>query len=381
MASLWIFLSDYIVELIIPENLQTTAQSIKGLGFIIATAFGLYFIVLHYYKLIRQSEQEYRKLFKDNPHPMWVYDVNTLKFLTVNNAAVVKYKYSVEEFREMNITQIRPPDDQDSILMFVKRIVAKDYHDAGIWRHKDRDGRIFFARVSSHTTSFGNANARVVLAIDVDEQIQAQRKIQLSETKLKGLINNSDDLIWMVDTTGVIATANEAFHKKFKETFGFEPDLSKRMEFEETLSGTFIANWSKYIQKAFEGESLRIEEEVITGGKKECYDIIVNPIYNDYNEIIGVGCFARDITQRKETENQVKAHVKALEEVAWMQSHQVRKPLANILGLLHLLQSAGVNMDQQKELFAHMEASCHELDTVVKSIVEKSSTSSSTSET
>jgi PAS domain S-box-containing protein len=380
MASLWIFLSDYVVELIVPDEYLTTAQSIKGFGFIIATAFGLYFIVLHYYKLIRQNEQEYRKLFKDNPHPMWVYDMETLKFLTVNNAAVAKYHYTVEEFRSMNIMQIRPQEDQDAILMFVKRVEGKGYHDSGIWRHRDKNGKIFFSKVSSHSTTFGNVNARVVLAIDVDEQVQAQRKIQLSETKLKGLINNSDDLIWMVDTSGVIVTANGAFQQMFKETFGFEPDLSNKMEFDES-SGTFLGNWSKYIRQAFQGTNLRVEEEVTLNGKMRCYDVIVNAIHNEHNEIIGVGCFARDISDRKEAENQIRDQVKKLQEVAWIQSHQLRKPLANIMGLLNLLKSENKSIDQQQELFKLMHISCNELDTVVKSIVDKTSTGKSSSET
>ncbi len=377
---MWIFLSDHFVELLVPVQYLTTAQSIKGFGFIIATAFGLYFIVRHYYHLISKNESEYRKLFKDNPHPMWVYDIDTLKFLTVNDAAISKYQYSSQEFLEMNITEIRPAEDQDSILMFVKRIEEKRYHDAGIWRHKDKMGRVFFARVTSHSTSFGNANARVVLAIDVNEQVQAQRKTQLSETKLKGLINNTDDLIWMVDTVGVIVTANEAFKQKFKKTFGFEVDLKERMLLENLSPEGFLVQWEKYIKKAFKGESLRVEEEVLTEDKKECFDIIVNPIYGDRNEIIGVGCFARDITSRKSAENQIKDQVKKLKEVAWIQSHQVRKPLANIMGLLHLLQSKNIDATQHQELFQHMEVSCQELDSVVKEIVEKSSTDS-TSET
>jgi len=377
MASLWIFLSDYAVELLVPEQYLTTAQSIKGFAFIIASAFGLFFIVRYYYHLIRKNESEYHKLFKDNPHPMWVYNTETLKFLTVNDAAVSKYKFSSQEFLSMNIMEIRPNEDQDSILMFVKRIEEKTYHDSGIWRHKDKNGRIFFARVTSHSTSFGNVNARVVLAIDVDEQIEAQRKIQLSETKLKGLINNSDDLIWMVDTSGVIVTANEAFKQKFRKTFGFEVDLTKRMAVEEVMSEGFLVQWGKYITQAFSGESLRVEEEVLSEDKKECYDIIVNPIYGERSEIIGVGCFARDITKRKETENQIKAQVEQLKEVAWIQSHQVRKPLANIMGLLQLMNDKNIDAAQYHELFSHMEASCKELDLVVKSVVQKSFTGSS----
>jgi PAS domain S-box-containing protein len=377
MASLWIFLSDWVVEVFIPVKFVTTAQSIKGFGFIIATAFGLFFIVKHYYHLITTNESEYRQLFKDNPHPMWVYDIETLKFLTVNDSAIQKYQYTREEFYDLKITDIRPNEDQDSILMFVKRIEEKNYHDSGIWRHQDKAGRKFYARVTSHSTTFENHKARVVLAIDVDQQIQAQKKIQLSESKLKGLINNSDDLIWMINSKGIIVTANEAFKLKFKAFLGFEVEVSKEIDVSQLPDSGFTKNWNNYFKLAFLGKSLRVEEEVINGDRSEYYEILLNPIHNDSNQIFGVGCFARDITQRKQSEQQINEQITKLKEVAWIQSHEVRKPLANIIGLVSLLKSSENDTKQTQELLQHIEVSCNDLDAVIKKVVEKSATNSS----
>jgi PAS domain S-box-containing protein len=377
LSSLWIFLSDYFVELFVPERFLTTAQTIKGFAFIFVTAIALYFLVRYQYKRIQKNESEYRQLFKDNPHPMWVYDTETLKFLTVNNAAIQRYHYTLEEFRQLKITDIRPDEDQDSILMFVRRIEEKAFHDSGIWRHRDKHGRKFFVRIASHSTTFGDHKGRVVLAMDVDEQIEAQRKILLSETKLKGLINNSDDLIWMLDADGVIVTANEAFQIKFREFLGFEVELSKKIDVSQLPTSGFTKNWSNYFMLAFSGKRLRVEEEVNNDDKTEYYEIVLNPIYNDDKQVFAVGCFARDITQRKHSENQIKEQVTRLKEVAWIQSHEVRKPLANILGLLQLLKSGNVDESQHRELLDHMEASCRDLDTVVKRIVDKSSTGTS----
>lgn len=380
-ASLWIFLSDAVVAQLVPQQYFTTAQSIKGVSFIVLTALGLFLIVRHYYHLISRNESEYRQLFKDNPHPMWVYDTETLKFLTVNTAAIEKYHYSKEEFEHLKITDIRPDEDQDSILMFVKRIEIKGYHDSGIWRHRDKSGRKFFVRVTSHSTSFEGRKSRVVLAIDVDEQIEAQRKIHISEAKLKGLINNSDDLIWMLDTEGIIITANETFKSKFKEFLGFPVELSKKIDVSQLPESGFTKNWNNYFKLAFLGQKLRVEEEVKNGDTTEYYEIILNPIYNDNKEIFGVGCFARDITQRKEAENRIKEQVTQLKEVAWIQSHEVRKPLANIMGLLHLLKNNNGEAKENAGLLRHMEASCNELDAVVKKIVDKSSIANNMSET
>src|SRR5438552_10369517 len=61
-------------------------------------------------KELRESENQYRLLFHANPHPMWVFDPETLRFLAVNNAAVHLYGYSVSEFLSMTVKDILPPE-------------------------------------------------------------------------------------------------------------------------------------------------------------------------------------------------------------------------------------------------------------------------------
>ena len=62
---------------------------------------------------LRKSEAQYRLLFESNPQPMWVYDLSTLRFLAVNDAAIHHYGYTRAEFLDMTIMDIRPEDDVD----------------------------------------------------------------------------------------------------------------------------------------------------------------------------------------------------------------------------------------------------------------------------
>jgi len=55
-------------------------------------------------------------LFENNPLPMWVFDLETLAFLAVNQAAIVKYGYSRDEFLRMTLQDIRPPEDIHALL-------------------------------------------------------------------------------------------------------------------------------------------------------------------------------------------------------------------------------------------------------------------------
>src|SRR3954464_301067 len=70
---------------------------------------------------LRDSETRYRHLFDANPLPMWVYDLDSLKFLAVNDAAVEHYGYSRQQFLAMSIADIRP----DSEVLAVQEIARK----------------------------------------------------------------------------------------------------------------------------------------------------------------------------------------------------------------------------------------------------------------
>jgi PAS domain S-box-containing protein len=374
VAVLWIFLSDGLTQQLVPTQYLTTVQSIKGFAFVLVTSLILFWVTHYSYRKIRINEQNYRKLFKESPQPMYVFDTKTLKFLAVNNAAIAKYKYTYDEFRNMSLLNIRPPEEHEAILMFVKSLEDKPYHESGIWKHIDKNGKIFYVRIASHAAIFGNKNARVVVAFDIDEQIQAQRKARISESKLTGLINNTDDLIWMIDKDGLVVAVNDAFKDKFKSATGFELQLSKKIDVKKLPSTWIIHNWQEYMKDAFGGKKLRIEQEIETNGKKEWFEIILNPVVNDAGEVFSVGCFARDITGRKESEHQIKEQVSRLKEVAWIQSHEVRRPLANIMGLISLFRHSNKEEKSSAEMLDHMEQSCKDLDAVIKKVVNKSTT-------
>lgn len=56
-------------------------------------------------------DRSLRSLFDASPIPMWIYDVETLRFVEVNHAAIGTYGYSRREFLSMSIREIRPPED------------------------------------------------------------------------------------------------------------------------------------------------------------------------------------------------------------------------------------------------------------------------------
>ncbi|RZA01843.1 MAG: PAS domain S-box protein [Sphingobacteriaceae bacterium] len=159
-------------------------RSLNDFAFVVAIAIILYIEIGNQQKKLAQSEEQYRELFESNPNPMWIYDINTFEFIKINNAAVEKYGYSRAEFLSMTILDIRPVRDHDKVKKFISGI--KDgVKKSGIWEHLKSNGESIMVSITSHAMLFENRKCSVVIATDVTELLEKERKLQEANQKIK----------------------------------------------------------------------------------------------------------------------------------------------------------------------------------------------------
>lgn len=169
-----------------------------GLVFVAATAVALYLFLRGAERRRHDERLWYRELFESNPHPMWVYDINTLMFVDVNRAATLHYGYTREEFLSMPLTAIRPPEEIPALLENVQR--AREGADHfGIWRHRRKDGSEFFVEVFSHRTNILHRNSRMVLAQDVTNRLAAEKQLRENEAHFREMTENLGDIYYNYD--------------------------------------------------------------------------------------------------------------------------------------------------------------------------------------
>ncbi|HSP89021.1 MAG TPA: PAS domain S-box protein [Ignavibacteriaceae bacterium] len=139
------------------------------------------------------SEVRYRLLFKKNPLPMWVFDIETYKFLAVNFAAVKVYGYTVDEFLSMTIFDIRPAEEVTRLRNYVSK-PRKPFQSAGLWCHKKKDGTLMDVEVISHEIEFDGRPARLVLSIDVTDKKKAEDELKNSREQLRELAGHLQNI-------------------------------------------------------------------------------------------------------------------------------------------------------------------------------------------
>jgi len=135
---------------------------------------------------LKASEKKYRTLFELSPTPMWVYSIDNLAFLDVNEAAISHYGYSKSEFLQMTIKDIRPSEDIPSLLEAIKLVKSgKDRYSRGHYRHVKKNGERIVVRVESNKVNFQNIQAELVLAVDVTFQMDNEARIEKVNLRLE----------------------------------------------------------------------------------------------------------------------------------------------------------------------------------------------------
>ncbi len=249
------------------------------------------------------AQESYRYLFEKNPQPMWVYDLETLRFLTVNDVAVDHYGYTRDEFLRMSIKEIRPQEDIPGLLENIAEL-SGGLDRAGIWRHCRKDGTVILVDIHSHALVFEGRHAELVLAVDVTEKIRAEQALQHSEREKSALLNSIPDIAWLKDTEGRFIAVNRAFARASgcpSDAIVGRCDLDL---FNQSLAEKYVRD-DREVMEA--GKIKRVEERFIDSQGKEIWlDTIKVPFYNHLGEVAGTVGIARDISERRDYERQLE---------------------------------------------------------------------------
>ncbi len=200
-----------------------------------------------------------------------------------------------------------------------------------------------------------------VYFVDITEQKKIQEKIYNDGQNLRAIINNTRDLIWSVDRQSHIITGNQAFWYRVQELTGKSETEVTNADFEQDSVKLFFESY----ERAFQGEAFSIVRQRESDGRQIYEELSFNPIRDLREDVIGVNCFLRDITEPQEYLRRIEKQNTRLRDIAWIQSHRVRAPLANILGLAQLFK---LDDSPNAVIIPMLKKAAEELDKVILDI-------------
>lgn len=252
-------------------------------------------------EVIAESEKLHRNLFEHNPMPMFVLDLETLKFLNVNESAVNEYGYSKEEFLSMSAIDLRPQEDKD-LFKNLKRDYDQNPKDVGVWRHLKKDGTIIFVEIHASSITYKNRKSRLVLINNVTDKTIAKKELERIKNNFQSLIENTDTAFLLLNKEGEIITTNHISNLLFEKILSSSNVIG--LNFFDLLSQeTKNILFEKFNLVVNSGQKLNYETKCkLAAGGSMYLHFNLHPVFDFKGEIIGMSGSAVDITQHKNNE-------------------------------------------------------------------------------
>jgi PAS domain S-box-containing protein len=199
---------------------------------------------------------------------MWVYDLETLAFLAVNESAVHHYGYSREEFLAMTLKDIRPAEDIPALYDSLARS-SGGVDAAGTWRHLKKDGTIIEVEITSHLLVFDDRRAELILAHDITERNRLEAALLESEEQLR----QSQKLEAIGQLAGGVA---HDFNNLLTAINGYSALALRRLGEEHP-----IASYLEEIKKAGD-RAANLTRQLLAFGRKQ----LLQPLSLNLNDVV-----------------------------------------------------------------------------------------------
>jgi PAS domain S-box-containing protein len=251
---------------------------------------------------LQQAKEKYQSLFDFSPLAKWVYDTRTLKFLAANETAVHEYGYTVEEFLSMSIKDIWVPEDLHLLEHHLQTTAAQGKISRFQTRHIKRSGKVIDVQVQGQQLPSWGPDVRIVFALDITKQIQAEQALKASEERFKSLVQQGSEFIAIADSEERFIYVSPTYKR-----LGLEPEeLLGRYMF-ETLHKDDRERVRTIFKNLKPNESVRIPPFRRLDANQEVhwFESILTDLRHD-PAVQGVVLNSRDVTERIQMEKKIR---------------------------------------------------------------------------
>ena len=126
---------------------------------------------------LKDSENRFSYFFNLSPQPMWVYETESLRFINVNEAALIKYGYTEEEFYKLDLVQMYVPEEREQVEKTIESIDGKKISFSGNFKQLKKSGEEIEVEIYSTFLVLNERPCRIVITIDVTEKNKGELRL------------------------------------------------------------------------------------------------------------------------------------------------------------------------------------------------------------
>ncbi len=172
--------------------------------------------------------------------------------------------------------------------------------------------------------------------IDISLQKKQQLELLANEIKLKAILDSTTDVNIMISPDMHILNFNRTAGILAEEYF--QTKLYEGANFMHYVMPELRESFQENFNRALSGEKLTMERPVsMPNGDAMWFQFLYYPVYSEGGNMLGVAMNITNINGRKTAEMKLLQQYDKMREIAYLQSHEARAPLSNILGLINVL--------------------------------------------
>lgn len=308
-----------------------------------------------------ETQKRYRFLFEKAPLGISILDLNG-RLVEFNDVAHQQLGYSREEFKQLNVADFEILETKDKILARIKR-VQKTGKDAFETKHRTKKGEIRDLVVMTQLIELDGKPLLYCIARDITEKKKAEMQLISSEKKYREMINAMTDVVWVIDFDGNITDVNDSA----VAVLGYSRAELLSMKVKEIDLDTSSKVVEGICERLFAGFT-QVFRSVYTTKDGHNIPVEINASPMDYDGKRGILCIARNVTERKKTEESMDKIMKELlvineklSVVGKLTRHDVRNKLSVISNNIYL---ARKQLDQNKDVSKYLDTINSTIDQV-----------------
>lgn len=270
-----------------------------------------------------------------------------------------------------SLVQQLPPEARTLFIDQYRTFLKQDFHQKAFYELPIRSGEHVLVEVIRKRIDVHGKTFFAVFLTDVTAREAHIKKIQESEMLLRAIFNNSQQSVVILDSEHRITYFNKkaelTIQRIFKKNIALLDDIL-RYAAPGTEQG-FIIDFDRCMK----GEIVEKQMEISypSSDYSRWYKVTFTPIYNNKGNQYGVMFCSEDISEQKVSELRILEQNKKLFDIAQINSHDIRRPIASILGLVNLANLQNPTDPINRVVLENMERAALELDDVLKNIVLK----------
>ncbi len=312
---------------------------------------------------LKKSEERFRKIFEQNPLATFTMDLDTLRFVDLNEQMTKIFGYTRGDLIGKNTVDINLWIDMNERTRLADMFAESGSVQNLEIRIRHRNGKQRIVLVSAELIELDGKKYALAMLNDITDLRSYTEKIKLQSN----LLDAVGQAVIALDKSGNIIYLNKAA----ENLYGYTHDEAiSRLPTDFNALNPVIIN--KILKHLEEGKKW-IGELPIVKKDKTLFPVLItaNPVFDEKGNYTGIISVHNDITEAKKRENNLRFEKERAEAMNRLKSsllanmsHELRTPLAGIIRFSNILESSSLTSEQSEMVEAINSSSRRLLETL-----------------